>query len=40
MSHSNAGLHGQPLLRFERFGSAYHLKIKNAQDLEAVLDLD
>jgi hypothetical protein len=26
--------------QFERFGSAYHLKIRNAQDLEAVLELD
>jgi hypothetical protein len=25
---------------FERFGSAYHLKIKNAHDLQAVLELD
>jgi hypothetical protein len=26
--------------KFERFGSAYHLKIRDAQDLDAVLELD
>jgi hypothetical protein len=40
MSRSKSVLNRRQQFHFERFGSAYHLKIKNAQDLEAVLALD
>ena len=40
MNRSNLVLNQQRQFHFERFGSAYHLKIENAQDLEAVLELD
>ena len=40
MIHPNSVLKGKRQFQFERFGAAYHLKIADARDLEAVLELD
>ena len=40
MIHPSSVLKGRRQFQFERFGAAYHLKIADTRDLEAVLDLD